>query len=366
MSGNRDYTRGDRAALISLSAGTCYWPECSDPIVKRVEGSYKIALEIAHICALNATGERYEPKMTPKERDHFDNLIFLCHAHHQVIDERGAAATWPAATLRRWKEERERDGIRRLRGLRELTEERLDEMIRDALESRETAVNSALARLQRTDSEAAELIKELLDELRMARSSGSAITMDTAEMLYRAASELAHLRGSAELLQHAAERLGGLERGAASLQDAADKLILLAPETKELHATAGQLAEVVNNAALLHDVATGLAHLPASAGRLEQTTRDLNALEGNADVLEGAANKLTHLPVTAEQLVAVVSQLGGLQNIAGRLQRTAADVRQAADELHKVTAADADAHHEDAESETEDSRKILGARTPTK
>jgi hypothetical protein len=353
LSEKRDYTQGDRAALISLSAGTCYRPGCSDPIVKRVDGSYKLALEIAHICALNSGGERYDPKMTPKERNHFDNLIFLCRPHHQVIDEPGAAAKWPAAILRRWKEDREREGIERLRGLRELTEERLEVLIRRALESRETDVHQALARLEQSDSESAELIKELLDELRMTRNSGSAITIDAAEILYRAASELAHLHLSADLLHHAASELSGLERGAASLQDAADKLALLVPETKELHVTASQLTEVMNSAALLHDVATGLAHLPTSAGRLDQTARDLTALEGNAEALEGAASKLTHLPQAAEQLVAVVGELGGLQNIASRLQRTAADIRKTADELHKAGKPDPDAQQRDSGSGNE-------------
>lgn len=343
MSGNRDYTRGDRAALISLSAGTCYWPGCSDPIVRRVEGSYKIALEIAHICALNATGERYDPEMTPSARNHFDNLIFLCHAHHQVIDERGASAKFPADVLRKWKEERERDGIQRLRGLRELTEERLNEIIRGAIESREAAVNSALTRLEQTDSDAADLMKELLDELRMTRNSGSAINVDAAEMLYRAASQLPQLHSSAELLQHAVEKLGDLERGAALLQDAVDKLGALTTSNEELHTTAGRLADAMDNIAPLHDVAIGLAHLPASAGHLEQTAGDLTALEGNADVLERAANKLTHLPVSAEQLVAVVGQLGTLENIAGQLRRAATDVQRAADDLHRTSTPDSEA-----------------------
>lgn len=224
MSGNRDYTRGDRAALISLSAGTCYWPGCPEPIVRQVEGTYKIALEIAHICALNATGERYDPRMTDDERNAFANLIFLCHPHHQVIDERGAAKKWPAELLRQWKTDRERNGVQQLRGLRHLTEERLAEVINQAIKAREDDIKHTLARLEQSDAEAAALLRELRTELEAARTASSPVNLDAAELLYQAARNLSHLRDSADVLNSAAGKLGGLEDNANMLRNAADDI----------------------------------------------------------------------------------------------------------------------------------------------
>ncbi|EOD69607.1 hypothetical protein H480_05339 [Amycolatopsis vancoresmycina DSM 44592] len=210
--------------MISLSAGTCYWPGCPEPIVREVEGTYKIALEIAHICALIAAGERYDPRMTDDERNAFENLIFLCHPHHQVIDEKGAAKKWPVDLLRQWKTGRERDGIQQLRGLRYLTEDRLAEIINLAIEAREDDIKRTLARLEQSDVEAAALLKELRAELNAARTASSPVNLDAAELLYHAATNLSHLGDNAEVLNNAAGKLVGLEDSAHMLRNAAEDI----------------------------------------------------------------------------------------------------------------------------------------------
>jgi hypothetical protein len=45
---------------------------------RKVDGKFKLALEIAHIRAAKQGGERYVASMTDEERNSFDNLIFLC------------------------------------------------------------------------------------------------------------------------------------------------------------------------------------------------------------------------------------------------------------------------------------------------
>ena len=49
MSGLRSYTAGTRAALQTLSRGSCYYPGCGEPLVKLVKEDYYINYEIAHI-----------------------------------------------------------------------------------------------------------------------------------------------------------------------------------------------------------------------------------------------------------------------------------------------------------------------------
>jgi len=44
----------------------------------------------AHICAAAPGGPRYDPSMTPTERSHNDNGIWLCAAHAPLIDH-----DWP-------------------------------------------------------------------------------------------------------------------------------------------------------------------------------------------------------------------------------------------------------------------------------
>jgi len=37
MSGVRDYSPGTRAALQTLSRGSCYWPGCGEPVVRLLD-----------------------------------------------------------------------------------------------------------------------------------------------------------------------------------------------------------------------------------------------------------------------------------------------------------------------------------------
>lgn len=221
----RDYDRGLRAALVHFSQGHCYWPGCTEPVLGAVDGKYKIRLEIAHIRAAKKGGERYVEDMTDEQRDAFENLIFLCGLHHKTVDERGAGERYPISTLERWKNERESGVVDKLRGLRDVTEEMLVELIAEAVRQREQDINATLARLERTDSEAAELMRELRDELQTARKNGSIIDPDSAQMLNTAAHILVGIEEWASMLYSAAEKLSGLEENASSLDSAAHSLI---------------------------------------------------------------------------------------------------------------------------------------------
>jgi hypothetical protein len=84
--GPRDYTAGTRAGLVALSQGKCYYPQCPEPLVKRIGGDIVIAYEIAHIRDANP-GNRYVAEMTNDQRRSFPNLVLLCPAHHKLVDK---------------------------------------------------------------------------------------------------------------------------------------------------------------------------------------------------------------------------------------------------------------------------------------
>lgn len=224
-SGNSRIPRGVRAALVHFSQGRCYWPGCTEPVLRSVNGQHKIALEIAHIRAANVGGPRYVKTMTQEERDAFENLIFLCGLHHKTIDEPGGADAYPIKTLQEWKTDRESGVAEGLRGLRDLTEDRLAELIALAVQERDQDVRDTLARLDSTDSEAAALMRELRDELKAVQANGSIIDPDVASMLERAADQLGGLEDNAGMLASAAESLATLEDKAAMLASAADSLV---------------------------------------------------------------------------------------------------------------------------------------------
>jgi hypothetical protein len=55
-----------------------------------VEGdSSKLAIigEAAHIAGERPGAARHDPSMTAEERDHYDNLLYLCANHHVLIDK---------------------------------------------------------------------------------------------------------------------------------------------------------------------------------------------------------------------------------------------------------------------------------------
>jgi hypothetical protein len=131
--GPRDYSAGTRAALASLSGGTCYFPGCATPIIEFVDGEPITNYDIAHIRDARP-GNRYDASMTDDQRRSFENLVLLCTVHHKVVDK-VQPRRYPSAELQRWKSEREvtvKGGLRALRGV---SEERLEEMLRQAVAS---------------------------------------------------------------------------------------------------------------------------------------------------------------------------------------------------------------------------------------
>lgn len=131
--GPRDYTAGTRSALATLSQGTCYFPGCTEPTTKFIDGEPFNNFEICHIRDAKR-GNRYVEEMTDGERRAFSNLVLLCKPHHTLVDKTHPER-FPISELARWKAEREGAAIAALQGLQGLTEERLEEMIRHAVGS---------------------------------------------------------------------------------------------------------------------------------------------------------------------------------------------------------------------------------------
>lgn len=127
----RGYRAGTRAALALFSQGHCYFPSCKVPTFVFVDGEPMINYQIAHIRDAKP-GNRYVKDMTDEERRAFNNLVLLCQPHHTEVDK-VHPEKYSIATLESWKAERESGGVAQLRGLDGLTEDRLADMIREAL-----------------------------------------------------------------------------------------------------------------------------------------------------------------------------------------------------------------------------------------
>jgi HNH endonuclease len=94
--------------LLAFRSGDwCAFPGCSrnltidatpssDPVVTGVA---------AHIAGEHSTAARYDSTMTDPQRDHYNNLIYLCGDHHTQIDKQEKA--FPVAMLLNMKAKHE-------------------------------------------------------------------------------------------------------------------------------------------------------------------------------------------------------------------------------------------------------------------
>jgi len=92
----------------------------------------------------------------------------LCLVHHKIVDKL-RPDDFTIEALQNWKSTREAPGQAALRGLRDLTEERLQEMISASFQSFKTEFENALAQLESVNLEAAKLLRPLINELVEAR-----------------------------------------------------------------------------------------------------------------------------------------------------------------------------------------------------
>jgi hypothetical protein len=123
----RSYRAGVERALFTLSAGSCYFPDCSTPVVVFVENHPVVNVEIAHIHGHAEGSARYDPTMDDENRRSFNNLVLLCHPHHKLVD-RLEPDRFPASELLSWKHARESRGIDR-DAMSQLTESKLSDLI---------------------------------------------------------------------------------------------------------------------------------------------------------------------------------------------------------------------------------------------
>ncbi|SES39570.1 hypothetical protein [Actinokineospora terrae] len=204
---DRYYTPGVRAALTAFSSRTCYKPGCTAPLLAKEDDRWVLALEIAHIRALNAGGARYDdgPSMSDEARNDFPNLIYLCTRHHRSVDAKWNATKYPTRVLAKWKRDAE-SGVEQLSSTIPVTADQLEAVIARAMRERDQVLADTVERLRSTDTEAYVLMNQLLAELKDARRLGSIVDPDTVSLLYTAAKNLSHLEDSASRLQSAASK----------------------------------------------------------------------------------------------------------------------------------------------------------------
>ncbi len=86
--------------LFAYSGNQCAMPDCGRPLVDK---SGTLLGKVAHICAAEKGGARFDPKMNNEQRRAFENLFILCGIHHDVIDDKSNVKDYPPDLLRKHK-----------------------------------------------------------------------------------------------------------------------------------------------------------------------------------------------------------------------------------------------------------------------
>ncbi|MCE7744260.1 MAG: tetratricopeptide repeat protein [Candidatus Heimdallarchaeota archaeon] len=74
--------------LWGRAAGKCSFPDCNkDLVFEEKNKKYSIIGHNAHICSPKLDGPRYNPAISQKELNLYENLILLCSEHHKIIDD---------------------------------------------------------------------------------------------------------------------------------------------------------------------------------------------------------------------------------------------------------------------------------------
>lgn len=90
--------------LFAYTGNQCAMPNCTELLV---DSSGTMLGKIAHICAAEPGGPRYETAMTDEDRRAEANLFIICGKHHDIIDDRKNESSWPAELLRKHKRDHE-------------------------------------------------------------------------------------------------------------------------------------------------------------------------------------------------------------------------------------------------------------------
>jgi len=146
-----------RAALVAVSQGFCYFPGCRKPILVSLGGRPEINIEIAHIRGADPDHPRYVAGLTAEDRDSAGNLLLLCVPHHRTVDREPKAH--PPELLDSWLPSAD-DALDELGPM---SPTRFEDLLRSAFWSAKEQINEALLRLEKTDTEAAQLLRHLLD-----------------------------------------------------------------------------------------------------------------------------------------------------------------------------------------------------------
>ncbi len=102
-----DFNKQTIETLADRAGNRCSNPECRQPTSgPRSESTKTVNIGVAaHITAASEGGPRYDPTLTPEQRRHPDNGLWLCQNCAKLVDN--DALAYPVDLLQVWKRQAE-------------------------------------------------------------------------------------------------------------------------------------------------------------------------------------------------------------------------------------------------------------------
>jgi hypothetical protein len=126
-------------------------------------GEMRLIVEPVPIRGASPGSARYDETMNEDQRRDLRNLMLLCNQHRKEVDAKEVIYT--VEVLHRWKSQRESGHHAAIKRLREVAPAGLAKIVAQGLQEQDATLLSAIGRLEETDSEAARLMRSLIDEL---------------------------------------------------------------------------------------------------------------------------------------------------------------------------------------------------------
>lgn len=257
MSNDRYYTAGTKEALFMLSRGYCYEPTCKERVMRWTGSEWRPRVAVAHICGLHKGSPRHDEHMTPRQRNNFKNLILLCKVHHDLVDGEHTWVNYSVVELIGWKAMREGDLADELDQLDWITQDKLQELMADAIEETLEVFEILPDHIPALRESARDLrdIPEASDILYQAARRLENVT-DSADALLYASGQLVNLGEHAPQLLEAAKIINGeslwsYENGVRDINAAADKVKDSVASLAELAMAIGQAGEYAGQGVIL-------------------------------------------------------------------------------------------------------------------
>lgn len=277
-----------------LSRGYCYEPTCKERVMRWTGGEWRSKVFVAHIRGLHKGSPRHDEDMTDHQRNNFKNLLLLCKIHHDLVDGQHTWENYSVMRLTEWKTAREGDLADELDQLDWITQNKLQELMTNAIEETLEKILGAIDNISSISKETLGILKDLVNT--------------TLKLPYLDPEDIASLEYCAGVFEILPEYIPALNESARSLSEM--------PEYSEiLSQAARRLDHLADSADMLFSASRQLVDLGYHAPQLLEAAQIISgqsiwSYEDGVKEINDAADRIKNSASSLAQVATSVGALG--------------------------------------------------------